>query len=148
MTLGKKSSVKIIPGFMLAAAAGISITLLVCCGGASGADPDEPTAMNPNKPLPVPTSLDCPTGTNLSYENFGAQFLRRYCSECHSVDLAGVDRHGAPDSVNFDSSADAISLRIEMIRSAGSDDASMPPGVAILKGERALFREWLNCGAP
>jgi len=144
----KKNPLRLLAGFMAAATAAVCVNFIASCGGASASDPDEPSALNPNKPLPVPTSLNCPAGTNLSYENFGLQFLRRYCSGCHSLNLTGVDRHGAPESVNFDSAADAITLRIEMLRYAGSDDASMPPGVTILKDERALFREWLNCGAP
>ncbi len=149
MIFGKKNnSLKIISGFIVVATAGIFMQVVVSCGGASAPDPDEPDAINQNNPFPVPTTLNCPAGTNLSYENFGAQFLRRYCSGCHSVNLAGEDRQGAPDAVNFDSSTDAISLRVEMIQYAGADDASMPPGISILKDERALFREWLNCGAP
>lgn len=148
MTLWNKFTLKLIPASILTTAIGMFVQLIVSCGGASAPDPDDPTAMNQNKPLPVPTSLNCPAGTNLSYENFGAQFLRRYCSGCHSSNLTAADRQGAPDSVNFDSAADAVSLRIEMIRFAAADDGSMPPGVTILKDERALFREWLNCGAP
>jgi len=144
----QKKMFRLLTGFAAAGLAAVCIHFLVSCGGASASDPDEPTSMNPNKPLPVPTSLNCPAGTSLSYENFGAQFLRRYCSGCHSVNLVGIDRHGAPELINFDSAADAVSLRVEMIRSAGADDARMPPGVSVLKDERALFREWLNCGAP
>ena len=134
--------------FFVTAIAALSFPQLISCGGGGGSDPDESTVVNSNRPFPVPTTLDCSAGSNLSYENFGAQFLRRYCSGCHSVNLSGAGRSGAPDTINLDSAADAIALRVDMIRSAGPDDAKMPPGVNVLKDERELFREWLACGAP
>ena len=135
--------------FLKIVAAGFIFLATGSCGtGGSDSGDVETVPLGPNQPLPIPTSIDCPSGTNLTFQNFGGQFLRRYCSGCHSVNLSGSDRHGAPEDINLDTAADGLTFRIDMIRYASGDEASMPPGVAVQKDERTLFREWLKCGAP
>lgn len=120
----------------------------VSCGSPSPVEDDPPPLNIPNSPYPVPSSLDCPTGTNLTWQNFGQQYLRRYCSGCHSAALSGSARHGAPDGMNFDFASDALAFRVDMVLHAANDGAKMPPGVSVPREERSLFREWLKCGAP
>ncbi len=118
------------------------------CGKPSPLEEDPATSGIPNSPFPVPSTIDCPNGTNLSYGNFGKQYMHRYCTGCHSSSLSGAGRNGAPAEINLDFAADAITFRTDMLLHAANDGAKMPPGVAVPREERALFREWLKCGAP
>ena len=52
----------------------------------------------------------CPTGgTTLTYENFGANFFRRYCNECHSAEID--ERNGAPENYVFSSHESIVALK-------------------------------------
>jgi hypothetical protein len=124
-----------------------SIVSSGCGRKPSPEDPDAPAGSG-NLPVPVRASLDCPNGTALTWQNFGGFYLRRYCASCHAASLSGDDRRGAPSDISFDSAADALAFRMSMLKVAASDDGTMPPGVVVPFSERALFREWLNCGAP
>jgi uncharacterized membrane protein len=88
-----------------------------------------------------------PEGTSLTYENFGAEFLRNHCQGCHA---SGVkDRRGAPREYAFDTRDDAEAWADRIyVRSAG-DNTSMPPGPDDpSEEERDDLAEWLACGAP
>lgn len=97
------------------------------------------------------TSIDehpCPPGgTSATYDNFGADFMARYCQSCHGS--AAVDRAGAPGEYIFDT---ALQVRRHaariFVRSAAEND-SMPPGpVDPTRAERDRLADWLACGAP
>jgi uncharacterized membrane protein len=98
--------------------------------------------------VPQPTSLVCPKGTHLTYENFGEGFLRNYCQMCHSKGLAAGARAGAPLGADFDAASDAALWRAAMLSKAGTDMSPEPPVNNVSSSERAQFAEWLNCGAP
>ena len=88
-----------------------------------------------------------PTGTKLTYENFGSAFFTGYCNTCHSA--PDGERSGAPMSYVF-STVDEIRVNKVRIfaRSAGSND-SMPPGPDDPPlDQRDRLAEWLSCGAP
>ncbi len=91
---------------------------------------------------------DCPTGgTTLTYANFGADFMNRYCQSCHGSNA--TDRAGAPGEFIFDT-PDQVKRHAARIfvRSADEND-SMPPGPDDPDlGERKKLAEWLACGAP
>lgn len=89
----------------------------------------------------------CDAGTELTYENFGATFMLRYCNMCHVPGLE--DRHGAPEGFDFDDLAQIRKHASHIyVRSAG-DNASMPPGPDDPPiEERDRLAEWLACGAP
>lgn len=89
----------------------------------------------------------CPTGTELTYENFGQSFMLRHCNTCHTPGLE--DRHGAPEGYDFDDLAQIRKHASHIyVRSAG-DNASMPPGPDDPPiEERDQLAEWLACGAP
>lgn len=122
-------------------------SLIFSCGPRTS-DPEPSVTNNQNTPIPLPSDLDCPSGTNLTWDNFAEQYVRRYCSGCHAASLVDDERSGAPAEIVFDTHEDALSLRIEMIRYASANNAPMPPGIKVPDDERALIREWLKCGAP
>jgi len=51
---------------------------------------------------PTPTGATCPQGSTLTYDNFGKPFMENYCTDCHSSELKGKARHGAPIYHDFD----------------------------------------------
>lgn len=100
-------------------------------------------------PYPPETSLNCPKGTLVSYENFGAGFLSQYCQACHSRKKPEKDRAGAPGDVNFDIASDAQFFRVNILARTKLGSAKpMPPNRDIPKHEILILSEWLECGAP
>lgn len=97
------------------------------------------------------TSIDehpCPPGgTTLTYANFGADFMNRYCQSCHGS--TSVDRRGAPGKSIFDTAEQVRRHRDRIfVRSAAGND-SMPPGPDDPSREaRDRLADWLACGAP
>ena len=45
---------------------------------------------------------------SLSYHTVGQPFLRDYCTSCHSAQLTGQSRFGAPVNVDLDTLKDAL----------------------------------------
>ncbi len=91
-------------------------------------------------------SYPCPPGSTLTYQNFGAAFMRLQCLSCHGE--ASRDRAGAPGEFNFDTleQIQRHTARI-FVRAAASND-SMPPGPGDPPlEERNRLAEWLACGA-
>lgn len=113
-------------------------------------DTPPPTLANiPNKaPIQQPTALNCPTGTFLTYANFGASFLNKYCNSCHAADVPKEKRAGAPLTANFDTASDAILWRNAILARATGPAASMPPAGKPAASDQAALTEWLGCGAP
>ena len=95
-----------------------------------------------------PSAAECPPESYLNYRNFGAPFLRSWCTGCHSEGLTGEARAGAPVGVNFDTYASTLARLDGIKQRAAIDMPTMPPRGAPGKEERALLSEWLSCGAP
>lgn len=88
-----------------------------------------------------------PSGTTLSYENFGQGFFLAYCNECHSAPEG--HRQGAPTSAVFDTPEQVRSWRERIFARAAGPNDSMPPGPDDPpRAERDRLSEWLACGAP
>lgn len=105
------------------------------------------------EPVGIATKAVCPTPQTLTYQNFGQAFVQKYCLRCHSTNVKGATREGAPDDHNFDSIDEIRGLREHMDQKAGAGPAAtntdMPrndpkPTVE----ERRQFAEWLACNAP
>ena len=117
-------------------------------GNHGGHDDDHSSAvLGPN------TGATCPSGSTLSYENFGKQFMQDYCLSCHSMSVTGDARNGAPADHNFDSLASIALLKghIDQLAGSGPDATNemMPPAGAPKKPsmeEREKLSEWLACG--
>jgi len=117
----------------------LRVALLLVAAAGCGSDPD-----------PTPTGSECPPGSTLSYESFGADFMEAYCTRCHDSDLHGVDRHGAPLYHDFDTFDGIIVVadHIDEWAAAGPDATNtlMPPeGDAPTDDERLQLGEWLAC---
>ena len=100
-----------------------------------------------------PTESVCPTGSTLTYDNFGKPFAESYCTRCHSSELVGAERMGAPTFHDFDTQfgIQAVADHIDEVAAFGpaAENHSMPPdGDRPTAEERRLLGEWIACGAP
>lgn len=100
-----------------------------------------------------PTEATCPPGSTLTYNNFGKPFMERYCTRCHSSELTGGARQGAPSFHDFDSlfGVKAVSDHIDETTAAGpaAINDGMPEGdPAPTETERYQLGEWIACGMP
>lgn len=117
----------------------------------TGPDIPPPKAPEPivvKGPANFETSLNCPKGTYLTYDNFGAGFLSTYCLSCHSAKVPEGKRGGAPITANFDTALDASRYRALMLSKTQGAKPSMPPGQVLKTKEKEAFAEWLKCGTP
>lgn len=107
-------------------------------------------------PVPVfgpPTESTCPPTSTLTYENFGRPFMERYCTRCHSSQLSGAARHGAPDFHDFDTrfGVKGVSNHVDETSAAGpaAINRGMPQdGPMPTDDERFQLGEWIACGVP
>ena len=100
-----------------------------------------------------PTESTCPPTSTLTYENFGKPFMEKYCTDCHSSDLEGEDRHGAPSFHDFDTlfGIKAVSDHIDETTAAGPaamNDGMPPDSPFPTQMERYQLGEWIACGMP
>lgn len=102
-----------------------------------------------------PTETVCPDGgTPLTYNNFGKPFMEQYCTGCHSSELVGEQRMGAPSFHDFDSlfGIKAVSDHIDETTAAGpaAINRGMPPDgePQPSDAERYQLGEWIACGMP
>ena len=85
----------------------------------------------------------CPTGSTVTYDNFGRQFFATYCDRCHAM--------GTRPAYNNLAAIRADSTRIDLQAAAGDNsiNVAMPEsGAAPTEAERRRLGEWLACGAP
>ena len=88
-----------------------------------------------------------PSGTKLTYMNFGAAFFDRYCNSCHSAPESS--RQGAPGTFVFGTLDQVRSHEDRIFVRAAANNDSMPPGPDDTPDTaRAQLADWLACGAP
>jgi uncharacterized membrane protein len=120
----------------------VSIALAGC-----GSDDKDPVESKP-------TGSTCPTGSTLTYESFGRQFMEKYCTRCHSSSVSDDQRQGAPSDHNFDTLDnihDTPAEHIDEQAAAGPNavNTAMPPSdPRPTEAERKQLGEWLACDAP
>src|SRR5512143_1177587 len=83
----------------------------------------------------------------LRYDNFGEPFILNWCHGCHSSSLAAAQRQKAPMTVNFDTVDDVRNFADRIDTVATSSTPTMPPAGGPSSEERAMLREWIECGA-
>jgi hypothetical protein len=95
----------------------VLLFVLAACGGDS----------------PTPTGTECPSPDpmTLTYDNFGRDFMQRYCIVCHDSSLTRSMRNGAPLYHDFDTLIGVLQVSNHVDEQAGSGpNASndfMPP---------------------
>jgi len=100
------------------------------------------------------TGTTCPSGSTLTYDTFGRQFMSNYCVRCHGSSITGTARQGAPGDHDFDTLAGIHATELEHIEeqaAAGPNqtNTAMPPSEPRpSQAEREKLGEWLACGAP
>lgn len=87
----------------------------------------------------------CDSGSDVTYADFGETFIRQHCQGCHAS--SSNDRHGAPESVHFDSIEDIWERRDDILRVTTSDEADMPPAWKLDEDNIRLVQQWLECGS-
>jgi cytochrome c5 len=125
-------------------------TLGGACGDDSRNDQDIDAAVEEEGEVGPPSGALCPSDNTLTYENFGKQFVEDYCVRCHSSELAGEKRNGAPKYHDFDSLEGILNVanHVDEKAAAGPDsiNTSMPPnGAKPTMAEREKFGQWLQC---
>ncbi len=133
---------------------------LVQCGGGGIPTTPAPFALENQPKVPAVHNeavlhpewdLACPTGSWLTYENFGQGFMNRACTTCHHSDLAEGARAGAPLMVNLNTLDGVLTWREKILTTTTAlpvERNTMPPVNTINAWERHALQEWLACGAP
>ncbi len=107
-----------------------ALVLLACAGELSGYADTADTA-------------GCVNGPIVTWESGGESFFRSYCVSCHSSQA--IDRHGAPEYLNYDT-LDGVREARHSIREAALWDQVMPPGYPLEEEQRAILSSFLHCG--
>ena len=99
------------------------------------------------------TGEDACASSVLTWENFGEPFMLGWCTGCHHSALPVDQRACAPCSVNFDQHAGAYiqapNIALRVLDWAEHEKVTpMPPAAIVPDDQRALLREYLDCGAP
>ncbi len=102
----------------------------------------------PDPPLPpvIEPVGDCDPAQ--TWASFGEGWLATWCTTCHSSELEGELRGGAPDGLDFDRWEDVVLVQDLVAGAALGDAPRMPPGGGPSEAERASLAAWLACGAP
>ncbi|HEY5952351.1 MAG TPA: hypothetical protein VIV40_42930 [Kofleriaceae bacterium] len=116
-------------------------------------------------PSPQPTGTVCPDPDplTLTYDNFGRDFMTKYCTWCHKSDLPRSQRNGAPLYHDYDSLLGVLETPDHIDEQAGfgpdAQNEFMPPdkcpstpgGAATTNcakptaEERTKLAEWIAC---
>lgn len=126
---------------------GFAVLLSSMGNGGGGCGSHDTSVLGP------PTGAMCPSASPLTYANFGQAFMDNYCTRCHSSQLVGGARNGAPAYHDFDTQlgVQQVADHIDEAAGAGPDaeNDSMPPdGTMPTLEERQKLAEWIACGAP
>lgn len=97
-----------------------------------------------------PSGAVCPPDSTLTYEGFAKPFMEAYCVRCHSSELHGADRQGAPLFHDFDSEFGIVVVgdHVDEYAAAGPDSVNtmMPPdGPKPSLEERRQLGEYVAC---
>ena len=79
----------------------------------------------------------CPTGSALTYANFGSSFVSTNCLSCHA----------SRENPRLATQAQIQSNKAAILQNAVYTDA-MPQDADLTTAERQMLGEWLACGAP
>lgn len=100
---------------------------------------------------PAQDSALCVQDPPVDYATFGQGFLLKHCTGCHSSEMTGDARQGAPVGVDLDSEQAASDLADRIhARVLVPEVPEMPPGGGPDADELELLAVWLACqeGVP
>lgn len=98
---------------------------------------------------PIPSqSTACTDGTLLTYENFGEAFMSQHCVSCHSSQVTGSQRFGAPEGVDFDDRADVQRRLLSIQKIVAAPGRHLGRDFSMSARSKAHVLKWLECGAP
>ena len=124
------------------------------CGGDDETEHDDDHGDHDHEMNVGPDSgAECPDDSTLTYANFGKEFFSKYCLSCHSEQVTGDKRMGAPADHNFDklSQIELLKKHIDQMAASGPahTNETMPktnPKPTL--DERKKLGEWLACDVP
>lgn len=114
------------------------LVLLAACG-----TDQRPEADDDDQP---PITPDVCEQSYMRYDNAGAPFVISWCRGCHSSAVPKAMRQKAPMNVNFDSEEEVRQWAERIEARATSTNPTMPPAGGPTDEERAMLREWIECG--
>ncbi|MDP2315712.1 MAG: hypothetical protein Q8P41_22635 [Pseudomonadota bacterium] len=85
----------------------------------------------------------CADAPVVTYETFGAGFLRENCQSCHAA--TSPDRKDAPEDVVFDTVDQVWAISDRILARAAIDEPTMPPLGGTTADDRARLEIWLTC---
>lgn len=115
--------------------------LLAACAPA----PTDAPARDTDVSVVTPDDTDPDVCADHTWDTVGAPFVLTWCTPCHSADVKGELRRGAPASINFDTEQDAVALAAEMGFVAARPNPTMPPAGGPDEATRARFATWVAC---
>jgi uncharacterized membrane protein len=92
----------------------------------------------------APPKVEC--DDSITWDSWGQKFFATYCTDCHSSELTGAARHGAPDVANFDTYEGVAARWNYVIEMATGFNPRMPPtNPEPTDEERDILYAWLWC---
>ena len=85
----------------------------------------------------------CENTPVMTWESFGQDFIQHNCQACHASTTG--DRHGAPESMVFDTYDQVLSSREVILERVFGSAADMPPSGGVDEDELWRAEVWLRC---
>ena len=121
-----------------------AMTLWLCVGCGDGkATADAEDSAAPADSGAAAEISGCEGVGELSWDNWGRSFFRTWCAGCHAADAP--DRHGAPDTIVFDTESQVFDQRT-LIRDSVLESGRMPLGGGLPDAEAEILDLYLRCG--
>jgi len=114
--------------------------LVGACDSGDGGETDSSSDSDGNGELP---EVDCAASTAPSFSQLAALSS---CTNCHSSELSGGDRAGAPVGVDYDTYASAKANAEEGAIEVNA--GRMPIGANLSSEDKEEFYLWALCGTP
>jgi cytochrome c5 len=123
-----------------------ALSLIVACGDDSGDDDEGSSGDAGEQEEPDLPDVDCDAQDIPTFEEVAA-FDK--CTTCHSSELSGAERNGAPADDNWDTYEEAMEHADEIAHEVF--EGEMPPegsGMTLTATEEEELYLWALCGTP
>ena len=80
-----------------------------------------------------------------TYDNFGKEFVGKYCASCHVAAKKGFARKGAPADVNYDTLEEIVKGKAHFIEEVVEKKKMPPKDPKPSDEERGKVKTWLDC---